>query len=195
MRTDLRNKIMAGSAVVATGCLLLMALSLMKVQVHLRALELWTTYEAEEYLENIESHVVSSDGQLKELREELAVSARSNASSIQGRLGHPLGTYLTIEGMRSEHGKTGVRTLAVETVNGKSLPEPVGIWIENVAELPEGTRVVLKGYESGRMIGIPPEVMAKEPRVNGSQASWQFQTYFLVTSVEEAESLEFEPVY
>jgi hypothetical protein len=47
-----------------------------------------------------------------------------------GRLGFPLGTYLTIEGVRAEGKlKLGVNTLLVDTVNGKQLDTPVGIWI------------------------------------------------------------------
>jgi hypothetical protein len=117
----------------------------------------------------------------------------SDALIPAGRLGHALGTYLTIEGIRLEKGKVGTRSLQVDTVNGRRLPEPMGIWIENVKDpgLPRGTRCVIKGYESGRMIGIPPEV-AEAEHVEPHQACWQLQRYFIMTSVVEPASLEKE---
>jgi hypothetical protein len=103
-----------------------------------------------------------------------------------GSLGQPLGRYLTVEGLRVEDGKVGVRTLRVDTVNGQKLREPVFIWIENV-DLPEGGRCVLKGYENCRMIGVPPAVVeaARESgkRVILPQAGWQMQMFFVATSV------------
>ena len=105
-----------------------------------------------------------------------------------GTLGYRIGSYLTIEGVRAEKGKVGVHTLLVDTISGSKLDEPVGIWIENV-ELPPGDRCVLKGYETGRWIGTPGEVL----RATGApapQAGWQFRFYFLATSVEQPKSLK-----
>ncbi|MCX8109337.1 MAG: hypothetical protein N3G20_11100 [Verrucomicrobiae bacterium] len=56
-----------------------------------------------------------------------------------GRLCYRIGTYLTIEGIRAEKGKVGTQTLAVDTINGLKLGEPVTIRIENL-ELPAGPR-------------------------------------------------------
>ena len=106
-----------------------------------------------------------------------------------GRLQHPLGKYLTIEGIRAERGKAGVRTLLVDRVNGQDVSPPIGIWIENVGALPEGVRCVLNGYESRRMISLPQEVAEKE-NIPLTQAKWQFHTYFLVTSVVAPQDLE-----
>lgn len=89
-----------------------------------------------------------------------------------GTLGYRIGSYLTIEGVRAEQGKAGARTLLVDTISGCKLDEPLTIWIENVA-LPPGERCVLKGYETGRWIGTPEEVI----RATGAaapQAPWQF---------------------
>ena len=105
-----------------------------------------------------------------------------------GRLGYRIGSYLTIEGVRAEQGKGGVRTLLVDTISGFKLNEPVGIGIDNV-ELPAGERCVLKGYETGRWIGVPGEVL----RATGTpapQALWQFSFYFLATSVEQPKTLK-----
>src|SRR5207237_636136 len=74
-----------------------------------------------------------------------------------GLLGHPLGSYLTVEGVRAEQGKVGVRTLLVDSINGRRLPKPVALWVENL-DLPPQQRCTLKGYETGRMIGTPPAV-------------------------------------
>jgi hypothetical protein len=68
-----------------------------------------------------------------------------------------------------------------DQVGAFTLKQPVQIWIENVELPPEG-RCVLKGYESGRWIGIPWEV--EQATGFEFQALWQFQFYFLATSFE-----------
>lgn len=103
----------------------------------------------------------------------------------EGQLGHPLGRYLTVEGTMETRGKVGTSTLLVDTVDGRRLDAPVAIWVDN-AELHEG-RVVLKGYESGRYIGVPPEVARATGR--HPQAAWQFQRYFIATSAESGATL------
>lgn len=116
--------------------------------------------------------------------------ASAKADDIpNGRLGHPLGTYLTIEGVRAERPKSGVNTLLVDTVNGKKLDTPIGIWVDNVDSLPKNTRCILRGYESGKMIGVPREVTEKE-HTSQPQAVWQFFRYFIVTSVVEPKDLK-----
>lgn len=112
------------------------------------------------------------------------------ASEIpEGRLGFPLGKYLEIEGVRAEEGKVGVKTLLVTRVQERKLDEPIGVWVDNVAALPKGTTVVLRGYESGKMIGLPREVAEKE-NLPIQQAAWQFYRYFIVTSVVSPKDLE-----
>jgi hypothetical protein len=106
-----------------------------------------------------------------------------------GRLGYKLGTYLTIEGIRLEKGKVGVQTLSVDTINGKKIAPPIGIWVDNIESLPEAERCIIRGYESGKMIGIPDEVIEKE-NLSQSQAGWQFYRYFIVTSVVEPIDLQ-----
>ena len=107
-----------------------------------------------------------------------------------GRLGYPIGTYLTIEGVRAEQGKVGVRTLLVEKIGERRLASPTQVWIENCKQLPEGRRCILRGYESGAWLGLPPEVqkaMHSEP-----QALWGFQLYFIAVYVESPKDLEIE---
>ena len=105
-----------------------------------------------------------------------------------GRLGYPIGTYLTIEGVRSERGKVGTQSLLVDKIGDYKVPEPFGLWIENL-ELPEGVRCVLKGYESGQWIGTPDNVL-KATGALPQQAAWQFHFHFLATSVEEPKDLK-----
>jgi hypothetical protein len=104
-----------------------------------------------------------------------------------GLLGHPLGAYLTIEGVRFEGGKTGVKTLLVDKVNGKKLEKPITIWIKNVI-LPKGERCILNGYESGNMVGVPEKAIKIE-NMPQPQKRWSFFKYFIVTSSIQPENL------
>jgi len=113
-----------------------------------------------------------------------------------GGLGHPLGTYLTIEGVRApqQYMTDTVNTLLVDTVNGKKLDTPVRICVENVESLPKDTHCILRGYETGSMIGTPPAVIeaAKEDGKDVSlpQVGWQFHRVFIVLSVVEPKDLK-----
>ena len=114
-----------------------------------------------------------------------------------GNLRFPVGSYLTIEGVRQDGFKTGVRTLRVDTVNGIKLSEPVVIGVDNIDSLPESTRCILKGYETLTMAGSPPaysdaakEAGQKEPGL--PQAGWQIYFYFVTTSVVSPSELKVE---
>jgi hypothetical protein len=113
---------------------------------------------------------------------------------MPGKLGGLLGEYLTIEGVRADIGKVGKKTLIVDTVGGKKLATPIHMWVHNL-ELPSKKRCVLKGYESGQMIGTPPAVhaAAKEQGrtdVGEAQAAWQWAAHFVVLFVVEPKGLE-----
>ena len=113
-----------------------------------------------------------------------------------GLLGDALGTYRTIEGVlydgRQE--KVESNTLLVDTVDGKKLEKPIGVLIRNVRPVPAKTRCVLKGYESGEMIGEPPAVSdaAKEQGTKHVPESpvWGWHPYFVVLIAAEPKGLE-----
>jgi hypothetical protein len=113
-----------------------------------------------------------------------------------GSLGAPVGSYLTIEGLRFDGMKTGFQTLLVDTVNGDKLNKPVAIGVENIDALPKDVRCVLKGYETFQMVGPPPAYFAaaKEAgrEVTRPQAGWQVRLFFMATSVVAPKGLTVE---
>lgn len=114
----------------------------------------------------------------------------------RGQLGFPIGTYLTIEGVRSEADKAGTQTLVIHAVNGKRLTRETAIWIDNV-ELPTKAQCQLKGYETAKWIGIPPDVIdAGAVRVSpSSHPPWHLFRYFVATSIESPKQakLKYKP--
>ena len=108
-----------------------------------------------------------------------------------GRLGYPLGSYLTIEGVRLSEGKGTKQCLVVDTVSGHKLAKPVPIYFR--FSLPEGARCVFKGYETGEWSGsAPEEVLRLAPRDElFSQAVWGFQNRFVVVAV--VQPADFKP--
>ena len=106
-----------------------------------------------------------------------------------GKLGYPLGTYLTVEGVAAKPGfkVNPTCTLSVDTVNGEHLYKPITIVVDNInTKFPQDRRIVIRGYESGKMIGTPPAVIkaAKESGedIAVSQAHWHFYRFFVLTS-------------
>ncbi len=117
--------------------------------------------------------------------------ARAQNDVPSGKLGFPLGSYLTVEGQAAKAGfkVNPTCTLVVDTVNGKPLRQPVPIVVEHlniVNPLPQHGRVVIKGYESGKMIGTPPGAIAAAKEAGKDialpQAGWQFYRFFVLTS-------------
>ncbi len=118
-----------------------------------------------------------------------------------GLLRDQLGEYLTIEGVLAEGGKIETGTLMVDTVDGKKLDKPVPVLIHNL-NAPINRlrglakqRFVLKGYESGEMIGVAPAVWAAAKEqgwtdVNPSPVDWQWRPYFVALVAVEPEGLE-----
>ena len=117
-----------------------------------------------------------------------------------GKFGFPLGTYLTIEGVKEEAGFfRGNSTLRVDTVNSKKLDTSVDIEVEKVDSLPKNTRCILRGYETGFIRGQAPAIRlaAKEegkkapPELH--QYGWSFYRYFVALSVVEPKELKLAP--
>jgi hypothetical protein len=110
-----------------------------------------------------------------------------------GKLGFALGTYLTVEGEAAAPGaKVNPRTLVVDTVDGERLDRPVAVIVDGPdVKLPPTGRVIIRGYETGKMIGTPDAeiraaVEAGRP-VEASQAAFQFyRTFVLLSWVEPA---------
>ncbi len=104
-----------------------------------------------------------------------------------GRLHRPLGTWLHLEGQRATSGKVGNRTLLVDRVDGAPVDPPIAVDCDNL-DLPIGERCAVAGYETGRWIGVPHEVLEREG-LGPQQGAWQFHCTFVVTSVQGPESL------
>ena len=134
-----------------------------------------------------------------------------NAETVKPRqpggiLSHQLGVYRTIEGIRSEGAKVETGTLLVDTVDGQKLDKPIPLLIRGAVvvnrnlqpallRLPAEQRCILKGFESGEMIGVPPavSVVAKErgwKEVPTSPVQWQWRPYFVALVVVEPKGLE-----
>jgi hypothetical protein len=121
-------------------------------------------------------------------------------------LGAPLGEYLTIEGVRLEGGKVETGTLRVDTIDGKKLDKPVTVVVRSLdyramttraVRLPAKQRCVLKGYESGEMVGMAPAVLAAAKEqgrkdVMPSQAVWHWRSYFVALIVVEPKGLKID---
>ena len=107
-----------------------------------------------------------------------------------GRLTDNLGELITIEGIQTEEdrrSKSGP-LLSVDTVNGVNLKKPRSIEISGF-EIPPDVRCVLRGYETGCMIGQPnaeiqaAEELGQEPEY--LPLAYQWSTRFVVLIVVE----------
>jgi hypothetical protein len=112
-----------------------------------------------------------------------------------GTLGHRLGDYLTIEGVRENEMKVSDKTIWVDTVNGKKLRERVLIEVENVS-FDATSRNVLKGYESFRMAGPPPAWIAFEKEQGRNPmlppTVWRVNPFFVALDVVKPPALRQE---
>lgn len=131
---------------------------------------------------------VSQKPQLEGNAEKPHICMSYGNSVPMGLLGFPFGTYLTIEGARYDEFKTGICTLLVDTVNNKKLDSPVTIWIEDINGLPEKERCILRGYETGKMIGMPS--IPEYKNIQLPQFGWQFIRFFVATTVVRPESVK-----
>ncbi len=107
-----------------------------------------------------------------------------------GRLGHPIGSYLTIEGYRNDKGKNP-NDYVIDKVNGAKLDRPVIVWVENLSPPhPEpSVRCMINGYETLRWWGQPEEVREAEGWEE-AQHSFQPVFFFRATSVKTPANLQ-----
>lgn len=114
-----------------------------------------------------------------------------------GYLG-PLGRYHTIEGVwDGGRAKLGANTLVVDVVDGKPLDKRVFIPVINTT-IPRKERCVLKGYESGHMVGRPPAEYALTRELGGDveelqrrdATGWHWSPYFVPLMAVQPKDLE-----
>jgi len=123
--------------------------------------------------------------------EPISIKLDNNGIPI-GTLGFPIGSYLTIEGVKAKQNPMIMANqdlCLVETVNGIKLAKPVTIEIEKAKGWSNNVPFVFKGYETFGMVGTPPaeEAAAKEAGRKDfmpMQVVWHLSFYFVVTSVE-----------
>jgi hypothetical protein len=99
---------------------------------------------------------------------------------LVGQLGHPIGTYLTLEGTTPAVAKDA--RLLVDTVDGRRLSRPVSVELRQARGLPANGRVVLRGFEDCGMIGSrfdPADAPGGEP-----QAHFRFDSWIEVFSIK-----------
>ena len=101
-----------------------------------------------------------------------------------GILGSPVGKFLRVEGELKMSKGPG---LLVESVDGEKLRTPVGVAFKGPGKekLPAGKRLVLRGYETVEMVGVPESVRVAEGYPI-AQVGWQIHYTFIVTSVISA---------
>ena len=116
---------------------------------------------------------------------------RGSGGTPIGTLNYPIGSYLTIEGVKAKQDPMVMANqdlCRVERVNGSKLSQPVTIKIDEARGWSNGIPFVFKGYETFRMFGTPPaEYFAAREAGNkdfiGTQEIWRLEFYFVVTSV------------
>jgi len=104
-----------------------------------------------------------------------------NPQGIIGRLGKPLGTRLTIDGVLAKQVML-TNPLAVSKVAGQTLKETVSIEIRGRVQIQKDVEYRLEGYEAGEFSGAPPWLGP------GVQQPFQFRSFFVVTKVLEPEA-------
>lgn len=106
-----------------------------------------------------------------------------NPGKITGRLGKPLGTLITIEGVQAEFAMDA-NPLAVSAMDGQPLKDKINIEIRGRGkakdvELKKGVTYRFEGYESGEFAGPPGWLNP------GAQGPFQFHSFFVVTKIIE----------
>ena len=99
---------------------------------------------------------------------------------LMGRLEKPLGTFMTIEGQKGQPVEQGGDTVEVDVIDGVKLAKPVTIEFRG-GRVPGEGRVILRGYETGSMAGVPVDPLRKETPSMGKRIPYQFVKWFQIT--------------
>ncbi len=108
------------------------------------------------------------------------VSPRHQIKTPVGLLGYRLGKLITIEGYRATGPRRVTHTLMVDTIEGQRLEEPLAIPVEHEQGLPINTRISVRGYETGKWVGTPDEVVNSYPERGIAQVGLHFSHSFIV---------------
>jgi len=100
---------------------------------------------------------------------------------IVGDLGKPLGTFMTIGGVGGKPMMMDGAPFLADALDGQKLHGTILIGVRRGAEIKEGGRYVLRGYEDGGMISSPVEAGSTDI----PQTNYHFSTWFVVTAVKE----------
>ncbi len=100
---------------------------------------------------------------------------------IKGHLGMPIGRFVIIEGERTSQKSANGHPyyLSVSKVNGEPLENSAVIQIDNLEKLPASKSYIFKGYETGKMVGVPPDVPTKKGSIHSGDV-WHFDVSFVV---------------
>ncbi len=100
----------------------------------------------------------------------------------------PLGTFMTVEGVADREWMGAGWPVVVDTVDGKKLAKSVRVGVMHTPRLTQGTRYVLRGFESCGMGGTPADPQAG----NGEmvQQPLGFRSWFEVTRMEQPANLK-----
>ena len=115
-----------------------------------------------------------------------------------GMLTDAIGQLITIEGLSPDDAKlkkNGSARFQVDTVNGVKLEKPRKVRVGGL-EIPRNIRCILKGYETGKMVGTPPAVTQAaeelgQKYIDGRQmAGYGWSTHFVVLIIVEPQALQ-----
>jgi len=100
-----------------------------------------------------------------------------NEITVIGKLGKPLGTYLTIQGVPADRPLMMSNPLVVDTIDGVTLGKP--ILVEVKTDIPfKGRNIVrLRGYEDGGMVSTPMD--PEDKNADMPQAPYGFRVWFV----------------
>jgi len=154
--------------------------------------ETWYKWEFVKYIEVVEAYPITMKQEIDASITEQEKNAPTKETSVPvGILGYPLGSYLTIEG-EGYHDRKGPDSLVVEMVNGKKLETPIRISVGKIKPpgFLKGQRYIIRGYESGGMIGSMDAFYKHEDLNYRPKPGWFFNSGFIATSVAQPKSLE-----